>query len=384
MTKRGLPRVVFVCGNLGAGGAERQWSILIPSLHELGFDVGVVTLDGRGVFFDELRAHGLAVACAGLRHRADPVGLYRAVRLAGRRSSAVVTRGVSAHVVGHVLALRQRAAHIVTEHLGPDPEGLRRYRRHQRLLLAPVRPRATAVVAVDRTQTEHLVRDGYRREAVRVIPNGVASDPAVRDRRAVRAEMGIAEGAFLAVLVAGLRPEKRAVVFVEQVAAAHTVEPSIVGLVVGDGSDGHSVRRAGDRSGGAVRAIGYRADALDIMHAADAVCLTSAVEASPMSVLEAMSVARPVVATDVGGVREMVVDGETGVLVTPDGSGRMAEALVALARDRPRAEGLGRAGRLRQQRRFSIDAMLRGYAELLVEVSQRPGGRRLVALNGGA
>ena len=68
-----------------------------------------------------------------------------------------------------------------------------------------------------------------------------------------------------------------------------------------------------------------------------------------MSVLEAMSVARPVVATDVGGVRDLVVDGETGVLVTPDGSGRMAEALVALARDRPRAEGLGRAGRLRQQ-----------------------------------
>ncbi len=103
-----------------------------------------------------------------------------------------------------------------------------------------------------------------------------------------------------------------------------------------------------------------------------------------MSVLEAMSVARPVVATDVGGVRDMVVDGETGVLVTPDGSGRMAEALVALARDRPRAEGLGRAGRLRQQSRFSIDTMLRAYAELLIEVSQRPGRRRLVAVNGGA
>jgi glycosyltransferase involved in cell wall biosynthesis len=287
-------------------------------------------------------------------------------------------------VVGHALALRQRAAHVVTEHLGPDPEGLRRYRRHQRLLLAPVRPRATAVVAVDRTQTEHLVRDGYRRDAVRVIPNGVASDPVVRDRRTVRAELGVDDRAFLAVLVAGLRPEKRVGVFVEQAAAAHAVEPSIVGVVVGDGSDGQSVRRAADRSGGAVHAIGYRADALDIMHAADAVCLTSAVEASPMSVLEAMSVARPVVATDVGGVRDMVVDGETGVLVTPDDSGRMAEALVALARDRPRAEGLGRAGRLRQQRRFSIDTMLRAYAQLLTEVSQRPGRRRLVAVNGGA
>jgi glycosyltransferase involved in cell wall biosynthesis len=217
-----------------------------------------------------------------------------------------------------------------------------------------------------------------------VIPNGVASDPVVRDRRAVRAELGIDDRAFLAVLVAGLRPEKRAGVFVEQVAAAHAVEPSIVGLVVGDGPEGASVRRTAKRSGGAVRAIGYRTDALDIMHAADAVCLTSAVEASPLAVIEAMSVARPVVATDVGGVRDLVVDGETGVLVPPDGSSGMAEALVALARDGPRAGSLGQAGRLRQQRRFSIETMFRSYAELLVDVSHRPSRRRLVAVQGGA
>jgi len=369
-----------MCGNLNAGGAERQWSLLIPALHRRGFDVRLVTLDGRGVHFEELLSQGLPVACAGLHRRTDVAGLYRTVRLAGRWSSAVVTRGVSAHVLGHVLALRHRAAHVVTEHLGPDPEGLRRYRRHQRMLLAPMRPRATAVVAVDRTQREHLVRDGYHRDAVRVIPNGVASDPAVRDRRAVRAELGIDEGAFAAVLVAGLRPEKRAGVFVEQVAVAHAVEPSIVGLVVGDGSDGQSVRRAADLSGDAVRAIGYRTDALDIMHAADAVCLTSAVEASPMSVLEAMSVARPVVATDVGGVPQLVADGVTGVLIPADRPEQMAETLVALARDRTRAAALGRAGRLRQQRNFSLDTMLCGYADLLAGVSRKPRSRGLVTL----
>lgn len=382
MTRNGGPRVVFVCGNLKAGGAERQWSLLIPDLHRHGFDVRVVTLDGRGIHFEELLSQGLPVACAGLRRRTDVAGLCRTARLAGRSSSAVVTRGVSAHVVGHAIALRHRAAHVVTEHLGPDPEGLRSHRRHQRLLLTPVRPRATAVVAVDRTQTEHLVRDGYRRDAVRVIPNGVASDPAVRDRRAVRAELGVDEHAFLAVLVAALRPEKRAMVFVEQVAAAHAAEPSILGIVVGDGPDGASVRLAAERSGGAVRAIGYRADALDLMQAADVVCLTSAVEASPMSVLEAMSVGRPVVATDVGGVRELVADSVTGVLTTPDRPGHIAEALVELAGNRARAADLGRAGRLRQQRCFSLDAMVRGYADLLVDVSRRPRRRWLVTLTG--
>jgi glycosyltransferase involved in cell wall biosynthesis len=372
MTGELLRRVVFVCPNLEAGGAERQWALLAPGLSEQGFDVSVITLDGRGVYFDELRSRGVRIACARLRHRADPIGLARAVRLGGSRSSAIVSRGVSAHLVGHVLARRQRAAHVVTEHLGPDPLGMRRLRRHQQLLLRPMRPRVTAVVAAAVSQTEYLVRDGYRPDAIRVIASGVADDPPVRDREEVRAELNVQPDAFLAVLVAALRPEKQADVFVEQVTAAHAAEPSVHGLVVGEGSDVASVASAVERAGGAVRMVGFRADAVDIMYAADVVCLTSAVEALPMSVLEAMSVARPVIATRVGGLPEVVADGETGFLISPDRPSELAVALIGLARDPARAEELGRAGRARQQRSFSIEAMTRGYAELLADVDRAP------------
>ena len=370
MTRNGRRRLVFVCPNLEAGGAERQWLALVPALAGRGFDVSVVTLDGRGAYFDDLRAGGIPVACARLRNRADPAGLARALRLAGPSSSAVVSRGVSAHLVGHALARRQRAAHVVTEHLGPDPLGVRPLRPHQRALLRPVRPRVAAVVAVARSQREHLVRDGYPSGAIRVIPNGVRSDPPVRPRDAVRAELGVGADEFLAVLVAALRPEKRAVTFVEQAAAAHRIEPAVRGVVVGAGPEAEAVERAAARSDGAVRALGYRADALDVIAAADVLCLTSAVEALPMTVLEAMSVARPVVATAVGGVGEAVADGETGVLVRRDRPREIAEVLAALARDRARAEALGRAGRDRQQRAFSIDAMTGRYAELLGAVGR--------------
>ena len=116
MNREPRPGVLFVCGNLEAGGAERQWSLLIPELDARGFDVTVLTLDGRGVHYEELRAAGVEVSCAGLRHRADPIGLVRALSLGGRRSSIVVSRGVSGHLVGHVLAVRQGARHVVTEH----------------------------------------------------------------------------------------------------------------------------------------------------------------------------------------------------------------------------------------------------------------------------
>jgi glycosyltransferase involved in cell wall biosynthesis len=370
MTREHARKVVFICPNLQAGGAERQWAILAPGLSERGFDVRVITLDGRGFYFEELRARGVPIEFARLRRRTDAIGLARAVRLGGPRSSAVLTRGVSAHLVGHVLARRQRAAHVVTEHLGPDPLGMRRLCRHQQLLLRLVRPRVTAVVGVAQSQKEHLVRDGYRPEAIRVIASGVADDPPVRAREALRAELDIPPDAFLAVLVTALRPEKQASVFVEQVTAAHATEPSVRGLVVGDGPDTASVARAVERSGGVVRMLGFRADAVDVMHAADVVCLTSAVEALPMSVLEAMSVARPVIATRVGGLSEVVAEGETGLLISPDQPSEMAAELVGLARDASRVDELGQAGRERQQRLFSVEAMTRGYAELLTDLDR--------------
>jgi glycosyltransferase involved in cell wall biosynthesis len=264
---------------------------------------------------------------------------------------------------------------VITEHLGPDPLGMRRLRRHQQLLLRPVTPRVTAVVGVAASQTDHLVRNGYRREAIRLIPSGVPSQPAVRDRETVRAELDVSPDAFLAVLVTALRPEKRATVFVEQVTAAHAVEPLVHGLVVGDGPDAAAAALAAERPDSAVRMVGFRPDAVDIMHAADVVCLTSAVEALPMSVLEAMSVARPVVATRVGDLPKVVADGETGVLIPPDRPAELAAALVGLARDRPRSEEMGRAGRERQQRLFSVEAMTRRYAELFADLGREPRDR---------
>jgi glycosyltransferase involved in cell wall biosynthesis len=197
----------------------------------------------------------------------------------------------------------------------------------------------------------------------------------VADREALRAELGVGPDAFLAVLAAALRPEKRAALFVEQVSAAHAIDPSIQGVVVGDGPDAASVASAVRRSGGVVRMLGYRTDAVDLMHAGDVVCLTSAVEALPMSVLEAMSVGRAVIATDVGDLPEVVEDGRTGFLVSPDRLSEMAHALVALAGDRTRAEELGRAGRARQRRAFSIESMTRGYAELVADLDRTRGGR---------
>ena len=111
-----------------------------------------------------------------------------------------------------------------------------------------------------------------------------------------------------------------------------------------------------------------RTDALELMRAAGAVCLTSEAEALPMSVLEAMALGRPVVATNVGGTGEAVADGETGFLVEPGDVEAVTRALVTLAADPDRAAAMGAAGRLRQRERFSGDAMVDGYLAAFQEI----------------
>jgi glycosyltransferase involved in cell wall biosynthesis len=364
------PSVLFMCPNLDAGGAERQWSVLIPGLRDACLPVTVLTLDGRGVFFDELARERITTACADLRHRVDVAGLRRAHRLARRANpDVIVTRSLSADVLGHALARRLGCGHVITEHLGPRSRSFRPLRRHERALGRVMRPRARAVVAVSAGQTDELVASGYRRNRVRIIPNGVADDPPVRSRELIRAELGVPGDAFLAVMVATLRPEKRAEAFVAAITAAAAADSDVCGMVVGDGPEAPLVARRAAAGDGVVRMLGYRDDALDIINASDALCLTSAVEAMPMAALEAMSVGRPVIATAVGGVPEVVEHEHTGLLVPGDRPEAVGPAIVALAHDRAWAAALGDAGRDRQQRLFSVSAMIDGYVAALAEVA---------------
>jgi glycosyltransferase involved in cell wall biosynthesis len=99
------------------------------------------------------------------------------------------------------------------------------------------------------------------------------------------------------------------------------------------------------------------------------VCLTSEAEALPMSVLEAMALERPVVATSVGGTADAVVDGETGFLAAPGDVEAVTRALVALAADPERGAAMGAAGRTRQRERFDGEAMVDGYLREFGEIT---------------
>ena len=165
-----MPKLLFVCSDLSVGGAERQWSLLIPRLRSR-FDVSLLTLVGEGPFFRQLQESGVAVDCACMRRRTDLRGWQRALRHADHKPDLVVTKSINADIVGNAIAARAHAAHVSAAHFNVGPGSPRS--RYRDLLARVLAPRVDAVIAISEAQLPRLQRLSYRRPAIRIIANGV-------------------------------------------------------------------------------------------------------------------------------------------------------------------------------------------------------------------
>ena len=361
-------KAAFVAPRLDVGGFERQWAHLVPALAGRGVEVELFTLDGTGRFYDEIAATGVAARCLDLHGRLNVVGALRAgMAIAARSPDVVFSTGVSALVVAHLAANRARAPHVTAIHSVADHPDTFTSRR--RAIVWIVAPRVAATTVVTSAQLELLASLHFRPERARVIPNGVPTSQAGRGRRAVRTELGLDDDDFVALVVAALRPEKRVDRFAEAVAAARQHDPRIRGVIAG-GGPGLDATRMLYAERDDILVLGQRTDATDLMHASDVVCLTSDAEALPLALLEAMACGRPVVATDVGGVSDAVVDGETGFLVAVEGGAQsFADALTKLAADPAVAASLGERGRERHAERFTLERMVSAHYDLLRQVT---------------
>jgi glycosyltransferase involved in cell wall biosynthesis len=129
-------------------------------------------------------------------------------------------------------------------------------------------------------------------------------------------------------------------------------------LVAGDGPFRANVEAATQQADSRLHYLGFRENVLPLYHSSDLVVMPSLSEGHPMTALEAMACGLPVVASRVGGLPEIVIDGETGVLVPPDDVGALTGALRALASDPRAARTMGAAGRRRVETEFTLERML--------------------------
>lgn len=237
--------------------------------------------------------------------------------------------------------------------------------------------RADAFVAVSSEDRRRMIGvEGVPESKIRVIPNGIATPSPPDPYRDVRGLLGLGPDQPVVGIVAKLRRQKALDVLIRAVPLLREATPSVAVLIVGGPAvgvkEGEEERLRGlTRDLGLsdeLRFLGDRSDVPDLLDLFDVAVLCSDYEGSPLSIMEYMEAGKPVVATRVGGVPDLVEDGVTGLLVDPQDPDGLASAIVSLLRDPDRAARMGRAGRELRRRSFSIEGTVRRVEALYQEL----------------
>ena len=285
-----------------------------------------------------------------------------------RRIDAIVTVGAGDKMFWGRLAARMAGVPVIASALHstgwPDVVGR---------LNHWLTPLTDAFIAVAPAHGQYLIEhERFPAERVHVIPNGVDTErfQPQPPNPSLRRQLVLPDDAPVAGILAALRPEKNHEMFLEVAARVRREIPAAHFLLIGDGPRRPVLERLTAQLGlsDAVHFLGTRPDVPELLSLTDVVLLTSHVEANPVSILEALAVGKPVVATRVGSVPQSVLDREVGYLVEPGDAATMAAHVVELFRQPKLAAALGAAGRQHVVANSSLERMVEGYEELLCDL----------------
>jgi len=383
-----LPKVVHLITRLELGGAQQNTLFCVEHHDRTRFAVGLWAGEG-GMLDEQARALGGADVriLTWLVHPIAPARDATAImRLASmlRDVDVVHTHSSKAGILGRAAARVAGVPGVVHTVHGwsfndAQPAVVRRFYMEAERAAARVTDRIVCVSVFDRNRG--LASGIGHPSQYRVLRSGIDASlyvAPVGARERLRATLGVAPQDVLVGSIANFKPQKGPLDFIEAARRARSSEPRLRFFMAGDGALRPAVERAivDADLGGAVHLLGWRDDVPELLASMDILLLTSLFEGLPRVVLQAMAASVPVVATDTGGVAEVVIERETGRLVPPGVPAAAAEAIVALARDEGMRRRIATAARSRLGDEFDNRRMVRDLEALYDEVLERtpPGG----------
>jgi glycosyltransferase involved in cell wall biosynthesis len=345
-------RVLHLRNSCGFYGAERCIVAWVRELGSRGFGFDVAVYEhpdpSTGMFLRGLEAAGAAVHVLPRRHARGLEIVTRLVRLVRERGIDLIHAHENrSHVVGWLVGGLTATPVVATVHgyVASSPKSRRWNAFNRRFLLGR---RVSALTVPTRQLQREMGPDATL--VPNAAPEALARGRLAADSPPERATFGV---------IARLSPEKGIDRFLDAVAA---LPEEWRFLVVGDGPERPALARhvAASR----VEWSGYREDAVDMMRAWTAIVVPSRAEGLPITLLEAMAQGVPVVAARVGGIPDVIVDGENGLLVPPDDAGALERAMREVVAGP--SEARERAARARA--RFLRDHTVRGAGETIERI----------------
>ncbi|MBC7350802.1 MAG: glycosyltransferase [Thermogutta sp.] len=355
--------ILEVLHSLDYGGAE-VLAVRLAQRFSTVYPVGLALIDSGGPLEGHLGRERIRTAVIGRRPGLDWACVLRLRRILMEWTPAVIIAHQYTPFFYSALArgLRKKVPVVYVEHgrFYPDKKKLRRFLFNRFLLR-----RHDVIVAVGKAVKHALVeKEGFPASRISVVYNGVDMrrfDGCAEKRNSYRDSLGATPRDVVVVHVARFDPLKDHLTALRAFRYLRDIPMKLI--LVGDGptrSEIESTIRSLNLED-CVRILGYREDVPEVLAAGDIFLLTSLNEGIPVTIIEAMMVGLPVVATEVGGVPEIVAKDETGLLVSPGNPEETAKALRRLATDCELRTRLGHAGRQRAAALFSEDRMFAEY-----------------------
>jgi glycosyltransferase involved in cell wall biosynthesis len=358
MNRDGL--VLHVQKVAGISGSEAHLLQLLPGLRERGWDVEFLMLHedepGAWEFARELEGRGVPLQDVRLRADVDPIAYADVTALLARRRPRILhTHLVHADVYGQIAGATTRVpVRLSTKH------GFNWFRESRFFGLADraVASLAHVHVAISQGLARYLAEvEGFDEDEFEIVHYGIAGRDGVEPYAGSEPRL---------LCIGRLIPVKGHLVLLRALAQARAREPALVLEIAGQGPLEPALKAYAKELGlsGAVRFLGYVSPIHAAIEGAAAAVVPSLGEGFGMVALEAMERGRPVIASDVGGLPEIVADGETGFVVPAGDAEALADAMVALASDLPRAAAMGEAGRRRALESFTQERSTQGIERL--------------------
>ena len=362
MTRRATRNgaVLHVQKVAGISGSEAHLLQLLPDLCARGWDVTFLMLHenepGAWEFARELESRGVPLDEIRLRADVDPLAYADvAAFLARRRPRILHTHLVHADVYGQIAGAMARVPlRLSTKH------GFNWFREGRFFGLADraVASLAHVHVAISQGLASYLAEiEGFDERDFEIVHYGIAAEDGVAPYEAGEPRL---------LCIGRLIPVKGHLVLLRALAQARTRAPGLVLGIAGQGPLEPALKSYARELGlsDAVRFLGFVSPIQSAIENAAAVVVPSLGEGFGMVALEAMERGRAVIASDVGGLPEIVADGETGLVVPAGDAEALADAMVAVASDLPRAAAMGEAGRRRALESFTQERSTRGIEAL--------------------
>lgn len=372
-------KIIWIIDGLGPGGAEQLMTTLLKFFDSHCFEMRVCALQDRGsnLITNKLEELGVPVDFVSVKHLRDPFNIFRILKYLRRHRPHVIhTQLEFSDTLGNIAAKLLGIPSVSTVHTIENPPRTSRTFWRHRIRWFVLRNFCTRIIAVsDKTRTHYIQYAKLPSNKFVTLYNGIDlatfQSPKHRAKSEVRKSFDLPDKSIIVCTVAVLREQKGIQYMIGALPTILEQCPNVFYLIVGDGAYGQELKSFASGRGVEKQVIfaGYRTDIPELLSISDIFVLPTLGDALPTVLIEAMAARIPIVASNVGGVPEIIADKVTGLLIPPSNSSKLADACLQIIQNGVLANRLVLNAYEVAQQKFNVLTQVKKLSNLYQQIS---------------